>query len=132
MTHKGVFVEIYGDTLVNRVLEYFLENQDLDVAVGDLAEDTDISRPKAYEIIAHLEKKGYVIPSRIIGRTQLYKINKENKRVQLLMRIFLEGLKVIAEEYTEKGRKKVRSAKVVLVSAKRDKNRRFTHHLYRE
>ena len=117
--HKGAFVEVHGDTLANRVLEYLLENQDIDIAVGDLAEEISISRPKAYEIIAQFEKKKYVIKSRVVGRTQLYKINKSNRRIRLFMRMFLECLRIIAEEYAERKEKRTKSARIALASAKR-------------
>jgi sugar-specific transcriptional regulator TrmB len=75
-----------------------LENQDLDFAVGDTAKELEISRPKAYEVIRQFETKDYVKKSRIIGKTQLYKLNKNNLRVKLLLRDFRECLKLVAEE----------------------------------
>ena len=99
---KGVFCETYGYTIENRVLEYLLENQDLDFSVGDMAKNLRISRPKAYEVVKRFEEKGYVNKSRIIGKTQLYILNKENKRVKLFLRDFKECLKLIIEEYGKK------------------------------
>ena len=64
----GAFCETYGATIENRMLEHLLENQDLDVAVGDMAKELDISRPKAYEVIDDFETKGYVIKSRVVGK----------------------------------------------------------------
>jgi len=96
---NGVFCETYGNTIKNRVLEYLLENQDLDFAVGDMAKELGISKPKAYEVIKEFEKKKYVHKSRIVGKTQLYILTKENKRVRLFLRDFKECLKLVAEEY---------------------------------
>ncbi|MBW2994900.1 MarR family transcriptional regulator [Candidatus Woesearchaeota archaeon] len=96
---KGVFCEIYGATIENRILEYLLENQDLDFAVGDMAKELGISRPKAYDVIKKFEKKKYVKKSRIIGKTQLYILNMENKRVKLFLRDFKECLKLVIEEH---------------------------------
>jgi sugar-specific transcriptional regulator TrmB len=76
-----------------------LENQDLDFAVGDMAKELKISRPKAYEVIRQFEKKDYVKKSRVVGKTQLYKLNKENLRVKLLLRDFRECLKLVTEEH---------------------------------
>src|SRR3989338_7373449 len=96
---KCAFCEVYGDTIENQVLEYLLENQDLDIAVGDMAHELAISRPKAYQVIALFEEKGYVQKSRIIGNTQLYKLNKSDKYVQLFLRDFKECLRLVAEEH---------------------------------
>jgi len=101
MKRKGVFCETYGNNIQNRVLEYLLENQDLDFAVGDLAKEVQISRPKAYDIIGNFEKKGYVIKSRFVGRTQLYLLNKTDKRVKLFLNDFKECLKISIEENRE-------------------------------
>jgi len=116
----GAFCEIYGKTIENEVLEYLLENQDLDFAVGDMAKELGISRPKAYEVIRKFEKKNYAKKSRIVGKTQLYIINKENKRVKLFLKNFKECLKLVAEEHGEtKSSAGRHSASVGVASAKR-------------
>jgi sugar-specific transcriptional regulator TrmB len=102
MENIGAFCETYGNTINNRVLEYLLENKNLDFAVGDMAKELGISKPKAYEVIKEFEEKGYVKKSRIIGKTQLYILNKENRRVKLFLRDFKECLKMVVEEYEEK------------------------------
>ena len=81
-----------------------LENQYLDFAVGDMAKELKISKPKAYEVIRKFEKKEYVEKSRIIGKTQLYKLNKENRRVKLFLKDFKECLKIVVEEFHEKSK----------------------------
>ncbi len=94
----GAFCKTYGNTTANRFLEYLLENQDLDVAVGDCAREIGISRPKAYQIAAEFEKKGFIKKSRVISKTQLYKLNKDNSRVKLFLRDFKECLRLMVEE----------------------------------
>ncbi len=103
----GIFCEVYGDTLQNRIWEFILVFESGDFAVCDAAWDAGISRPKAYEIMAEFEKKGYVKKSRIIGRTQLYKLNRENPIVRIHLRNFRECLKMVIEEHrTDAGRVK--------------------------
>jgi len=95
------FCETYGDTIRNRFLEYLLENQDLDIALGDASKEIKASRPKVYEIAFEFLKKGYLKKSRIIGKTQLYKLNKENLRVKLFLKDFKECLRIVVEENGE-------------------------------
>jgi len=102
MENIGVFCETYGNTINNRILEYLLENQTLDFAIGDMAKELKISRPKAYEVIKEFKKKNYVRKSRIIGKTQLYILNKENKIVKLFLKTFKECLKLVLEEHQGK------------------------------
>lgn len=101
MNEMGAFCETYGNTIHNRILEYVLENQDIDFAVGDMAKELGISKPKSYEVIKYFEEKGYIKKSRVVSKTQLYKLNKDNKRVKLFLMDFKECLRLIAEEYCE-------------------------------
>jgi len=101
MVEIGAFCETYGNTIQNRILEYVLENQDIDFAIGDMAKELEISKPKAYEVIKYFLEKGYIEKSRVVSNTQLYKLNKENKRVKLFLKDFKECLRLIAEEYSE-------------------------------
>ena len=101
MNEIGAFCETYGNNIPNRILEYLMENEDLDFAVGDMAKELQISKPKAYEIIGEFEKKGYLKKSRIVGKTQLYILNKENSRVKLFLNDFKECLRLVAEENSE-------------------------------
>lgn len=98
----GVFCQVYGKNLRNLVIEYLLENRRLDFAVGDMAEELKISRPKAYEIVKELGKEGFVKKSRIVAGTQLYLVNEKDKKVKLLLNNFKECIKLVLEEYEEK------------------------------
>ena len=66
-----------------------------------MAKELQISKPKAYEIIGEFEKKGYLKKSRIVGKTQLYILNKENSRVKLFLNDFKECLRLVVEENSE-------------------------------
>ena len=57
---------------------------------------------KAYEVIKNFEDKKYIKKSRIVGKTQLYLLNKENPRIKLFLKTFNECLRIIAEEHSEK------------------------------
>ncbi|MBT4824345.1 hypothetical protein HN695_00080 [Candidatus Woesearchaeota archaeon] len=98
----GAFCDIYGRNLRNAFLETILVYRDIDFAACTVVDRIEISKPKAYELVYEYEKKGYIEKSRILGKTQLYKLNKKNLRVKLLMKAFKDCLKLIAEEYEEK------------------------------
>ncbi len=117
-SEAGAFCETYGVTIENSILEYLLENQDLDFAIGDMAEELDVSRPKAYEVMKDFEVKGYVMKSRIIGKTQLYKLNKDNIRVKIFLRNFEECLRLVIEENSEISPMVIAPMNVGLASAK--------------
>ena len=114
----GAFCETYGLTIENRALEYLLENQDLDIAVGDMAKEIGISRPKAYKVIEEFEKKAYLLKTRIVGKTQLYKLNKNNIRVNIFLRNFEECLRLVIEEHSGKKSRINGPINVGLISAR--------------
>ena len=39
----GAFCEVYGDTIKNEIMEYILENKELDFAAGDMAKELNVS-----------------------------------------------------------------------------------------
>ena len=86
----GKYCAVYGDTLSNNVLEYFLTAYDTDIAASEIIALTNISKPKVYQIIDEFIKKDYVTKSRIIGKTQLYKLNRDNPIVKIFIRNFKE------------------------------------------
>ena len=112
----GQYCEIYGKTLRNRVLEFFLEAYFADIAVSEITDLSNISKPKAYQIIDEFIKKGFVIKSRVIGKTQMYKLNTENPIVKIYIRNFKECLNMVFEQYSKK--KTSNSSARVAVSAK--------------
>ncbi len=102
MNKIGAFCLTYGITIRNRILEYLLENQGLDFAVGDISRELEISRPKTYEIINDFLNKSFIFKSRIIGKTQLYILNKQSARVKLFLKDFKECLKIVVVEHSIK------------------------------
>ena len=98
MKEGGIFCETYGINARNIILEHLLESQELDFAIGDIAKQTGISRPKAYEVIREFGKKGFIKKSRVIGKTQLYLINKADLRVKLFIKDFKECLRFAYEK----------------------------------
>lgn len=97
-------------------MEYFLEATDTDIAVSTIIEWSGISKPKVYQIVEDFIKKNYVIKSRIIGRTQLYKLNKNNPVVKIFIRNFNECLNMVIEENSKKNKNTINTK--ILVTTK--------------
>lgn len=98
----GKYCEIYGNTKENIVMEYFLEAHDSDIAVSEVYMIENISKPKVYQIIYRLMKKGLVVKSRVIGKTQMYKLNTENPVINIYIRNFKECLNMVVKQYSKK------------------------------
>ena len=95
MIEYGEFCRVYGATLRNRVIEYMLERGRLDFAVGDLAQEVNLSRPRAYQLIKELSNEGIIKKTRLVGRTQLYTLDYSNSVVKLLKKSFNDCLRLV-------------------------------------
>ncbi len=98
----GDFCEIFGITPRNRILEHFLTCDILEFSIGDVAEETELNRATAYNVMEELVKEGYIIPTRKSSGAQLYKLNKEKYEVKILLKAFSMILKKILDEYEKK------------------------------
>ena len=94
----GAFCDLFGATARNRVLEIFLEGTGVDNGLGNIAEESGLSRATVYYIIARLLRQGLVMPTRTVGRTQLYKLNTGNEEVKALLSGFNSALRLVENE----------------------------------
>lgn len=97
MGTKSLFIEFMGDSPTIRVLDYLLTERDLDFSITDMAKNAGIGRSTLYRIWDNLVKNKIIIPTRIIGKAKLYKLNKDNIKIKKLIEIddalVLEDLK---------------------------------------
>ncbi len=96
----GEFCNTFGASPKNRVIEFFLEAEGLDFGIGDVAEETGLNRATAYNVMAELVEEKIIVSTRILGRTQLYKLNLGNPKVEALREVFKLLLERIAQEHT--------------------------------
>jgi len=103
METKSLFIEFMGDSPTIRVLDYLLTERDLDFSITDLAKNSRIGRSTLYRIWDDLVKNRIIVPTRVIGKAKLYKLNKDNKKIKKLIEIddmlILEDLKKRSEKH---------------------------------
>lgn len=102
-TEVGEFCKVFGDTPRNRILEFLLAGRELDFGIGDVAKETGLNRATAYNTMEELIHDGFVVPTRKLGNTQLYKLNKNKSEVKALLEAFDMLLDKIAKEYQDEG-----------------------------
>ena len=84
---KSMLLEIVGDSIENRVIDFLVEGVGIDYTKKDVADNSGISRPTLYKIFPKLVKQKIIKPTRTIGRVQLYSINTENEKVKALLKL---------------------------------------------
>ena len=87
MRDQSLFIEFMGDSPTIRVLDYLLTERDLDFSITDMAKNAGIGRSTLYRIWEGLIKNKIIVPTRIIGKAKLFKLNKDNLAIQKLIEI---------------------------------------------
>ncbi|MBS3053045.1 MAG: hypothetical protein J4469_00945 [Candidatus Aenigmarchaeota archaeon] len=84
---NSMLLDVIGDTVENRIIDFLIEGRGLDYTKMDIAENCGISRPTLYKVFPKLVKQSIIKPTRMIGRVQLYTLNTENEKVKALMKL---------------------------------------------
>ncbi|MBI3026623.1 hypothetical protein HYY70_00785 [Candidatus Woesearchaeota archaeon] len=102
MTKNSLFIELFGNSPTIRILDFLLTERELDFSISDMARNSAIGRATLYRIWEQLIKNKIIIPTRIIGKSKLYKLNLNNQKIKKLIEIddmlILEELRSKAEK----------------------------------
>ena len=97
-----MLLEVIGDTIENKILDFLIEGRGIDYTKKDIAHNCGISRPTLYKLFPRLIQQGIIRPTRTIGRVQLYTLNTENDKVKALLKLEEFLLKKSFDEVNEK------------------------------
>jgi len=84
---KSLFIETFGDYPLIRVIDFLIENEIFDYSKKDIARHSEVSWNTLEGFFNQLIKKGLVIKTRKVGKSQMYKINLGNPVVRKIMEI---------------------------------------------
>lgn len=101
-----MFKEIFGNSPQTKILDFLADHPNYDYNVSDISKKSDVSRPTVYKIIEILLKKKLIIKTRESGNSSLYKLNMENKLVQVILKFDFELADQIAEMESKSSVKK--------------------------
>ena len=89
----GIFCEAFGETPRNQLIEFFLEMRSTDFGIADIAKEMKMNKATAYNAAKEIIQRKIIIPCRIIGKTQTYKLNMQNILVKGLIKAHNELVK---------------------------------------
>ncbi|MBI2084036.1 MAG: hypothetical protein HYT70_00240 [Candidatus Aenigmarchaeota archaeon] len=92
------FVLVMGNTPFVRVIDFFLENRPFDYSKTQIARNSEVGWSTLHGIWKILEKNQLVKPTRILGKSQLYRLNEENPIVRKIIELDAK----ITETYADK------------------------------
>jgi len=101
-----MFKDIFGDSPQTKILDFLADHPDFDYSISEIAKNSQVSRPTVYKIKDILLKKGLIIQTREQGGSPLYKLNIENKIVQVILKFDFEIAKKLADIESQESIKK--------------------------
>lgn len=99
---KSTFVETFGESPFIKVLDFFLLYSNFDYSKTQVADEVEISRITIEKIWKKLIKDNIIIKTRTIGKAQMYKLNTENPKVKILLKVDFELSTIAIENELEK------------------------------
>jgi DNA-binding transcriptional ArsR family regulator len=85
-----MFKDIFGNSPQTKILDFLADHPEYDYSVSEIASHSLVSRPTVYKIIDILLEKQLVIRTREQGTSSLFKLNLENRVIQLLLQFDFE------------------------------------------
>ena len=110
-----MFKDIFGDNPQTKILDFLADYPRFDYSITEIAEKAGVSRPTVYKVINILLEKKLLVKTREQGNSSLYKLNTENKLVQVILKFDFEIASKIAEI---EGKDTVKKYKTVLTGSK--------------
>lgn len=104
---NSIFAETFGEAPMIKVLDFFLTFDSFDYSKSQVAEETGVSRITLDKIWEELVNRRMIITTRTIGRAEMFKLNKENPMVKVLLELSLKLASAFAEGEAEKIKRRI-------------------------
>lgn len=86
----SVFLEQFGDTPFNRMLEFFIVSPHEDYNITEVAKEAGVAYVTAKSLMPRLIEKSIVVVSRTIGKARMYKAKMDNPKMQAFYKFWIE------------------------------------------
>ncbi|MBI5065332.1 hypothetical protein HZA97_03775 [Candidatus Woesearchaeota archaeon] len=78
----SAFLEVVGESPVFKVLDFLTVNDDFDYSMTDIAKLSEVGYSTLKLFWPKLEEEKLVIPTRVVGKAKMYKLNYQNIAVK--------------------------------------------------
>ncbi len=111
MEDKTAFLEVFGDTPILRVLDFFVINEDFDYSMKDIARHSEIGYATLKLIWPKLIVHGIVKQTRKVGKAKMYQLNHDSKTVKIFKQLYWEVTKKEVHQFLKEEEKKEKRSK---------------------
>ncbi len=87
MESGTVFVEVFGNNPIIKVLDFLISFQLFDYPLTEIAKNSGVSYSSLQTFWGKLERNNIVIKTRRVGKSDLYKLNTKNPAVKQLIKL---------------------------------------------
>lgn len=107
MEKQSLFLKVYGDTPILRVLDFLITFQDFDYSMKDIAINARVGYTTLKLFWNDLVLRNIVTRTRVVGKAKMYKLNRDNPEVQEFIKFYWlvverETKRIVQEESEEK------------------------------
>jgi len=88
MEEESAYLQTFGDTPINRVLDFLIVYEDFDYSMIEIARKAGVGYSTLKLFWNELEKRKIVVKTRVIGKAKLYKLNTKNIVVQQFKKLY--------------------------------------------
>jgi len=85
--NKSLFLMQFGDTPQLRVLDFLIDNHFFDYPMTGIARESNVSYNSLKKFFPSLVKSKIVVKTRLIGKSEYYKLNLDNLFVSNLIKM---------------------------------------------
>lgn len=98
-----IFLEVMGKSPVNKVLDFLIENERDSWTMREISEGRNVGYSTLKILLPRMVRHKLIIITREVGKTKLYKINKENDIIRYLYKIYKIMEKQALDEFVKAG-----------------------------
>ena len=87
MKKKSVFIEVFGNNPIMKVLDFLITYQLFDYPLTEIAKNSGVGYSTLQTFWSNLEKNNIVVKTRRVGKSDMYKLNMNNPAVKQLLKL---------------------------------------------
>ena len=84
----SIFLKLEGNTVRNRIWNFFIVHSEFDYSMKDIARFSDVSYTALKEIWKDFIKRKIVVHTRDVGKARMYTLNRENPQVETFIHYY--------------------------------------------
>ena len=87
MKNETIFIEVFGNNPIIKVLDFLITFQLFDYPLTEIAKNSGVSYSTLQTFWNKLEKNHIVVKTRRVGKSDMYKLNTDNPAIKQLIKL---------------------------------------------